>query len=400
MAPLRVLMPFLGTELGGSHVSALMLAGHLPGVGVEPVIALHRTDGPLAGYLEEIGLPFVAAPPFAMKPPRGADAPRALGSLLAALPRLRSWLREGAFDIVHTNDGRMHAAWGLASCGMPVRQLWHHRGDPWARGANWLAPFTADRIVSVSEFARPARPVLPLARRTEVIHSPFAHPGAPDRAAARARLASEIGCPADALILGYFGLLIARKRPQMMADIVRAVSSRTSRPVHAVLFGVTGAGSLAVEVEARAAELGVADRVHLAGHRRPVEPWMSGVDALVVPALGEPFGRTLIEAMLLGTPVVATRHGGNVEAIADGRTGHLVDPDDPAAFVGPLLRLRDDAGHRNTITETARREAGARFGIAQHVSRIAAIYRELAAEHRWAATKGDGPTLRTVEAAE
>lgn len=127
---------------------------------------------------------------------------------------------------------------------------------------------------------------------------------------------------------------------------------------------------------------------------------MSGVDALVVPALGEPFGRTLIEAMLLGTPVVATRHGGNVEAIADGRTGHLVDPDDPAAFVGPLLRLRDDAGHRNTITETARREAGARFGIAQHVSRIAAIYRELAAEHRWAATKGDGPTLRTVEAAE
>ena len=60
----------------------------------------------------------------------------------------------------------------------------------------------------------------------------------------------------------------------------------------------------------------------------------------MVTARGEPFGRTLIEAMHLGTPVIATRHGGNPEAIEDGRNGFLVDPDDPD---DPLLdRLSAD----------------------------------------------------------
>ena len=48
---------------------------------------------------------------------------------------------------------------------------------------------------------------------------------------------------------------------------------------------------------------------------------MSGTEILLVPAVREPFGRTLIEAMLLGTPVVATDSGGNREAIVDEMNG-------------------------------------------------------------------------------
>ena len=105
---------------------------------------------------------------------------------------------------------------------------------------------------------------------------------------------------------------------------------------------------------------------------------MAGVDVKLVTALDEPFGRTLIEAMHLGTPVVATRHGGNVEAIDDGQNGFLVDPDDPAAFTAPVLRLLADPALRDRITGAARQGLEPLYGRATHLAAISAIYDRLA----------------------
>jgi glycosyltransferase involved in cell wall biosynthesis len=73
--------------------------------------------------------------------------------------------------------------------------------------------------------------------------------------------------------------------------------------------------------------------VKLMGYRSPGPFWIAACDQLVVPAVGEPFGRTLVEAMLVGTPVVAARSGGNMEAL-EGGMGLLVEPDDGAGGAG------------------------------------------------------------------
>ena len=72
----------------------------------------------------------------------------------------------------------------------------------------------------------------------------------------------------------------------------------------------------------------------------------------MVPAIDEPFGRTLIEAMLIGTPVVATASGGNVEAIRDGRNGLLVPPEDAEALAIACRSLLSDAWRYREIADS------------------------------------------------
>jgi glycosyltransferase involved in cell wall biosynthesis len=104
---------------------------------------------------------------------------------------------------------------------------------------------------------------------------------------------------------------------------------------------------------------------------------MCGVEALLVPAVNEPFGRTLIEAMLLGTPVVATDHGGNPEAINDRQNGYLVKPEDPEAFVEPIHSLLTDPQEWQRISETARAGALTDYGVDMHIEGITRIYERM-----------------------
>jgi glycosyltransferase involved in cell wall biosynthesis len=383
---IRVLYPFVGDDVGGSHISALKLIENLDKSLFQPVIALHDTNGLLASYLKQNKHSFVAVPDV---PVPSAPAVKGAFGILSAIfvyarktmPRLRRFLREMEIDIVHTNDGRIHTLWAPATAGSRARLVWHHRGDPTARGVNLLAPLLADHIVTVSRFAKPLRPLRNIDRRWTVVHSPFDRMNAAvDADSCRAALRQETGAGKDALFLGYFGGLFERKKPVEMAEIISACLKRDpTLDIHAVLFGRPAPGGPALDqaVLDRARELGIADRVHLMGFRQPVEPWLKAVDILAVPALNEPFGRTLIEAMLLGTPVVATRHGGNPEAITDGVNGFLVEPGDPVAFVDPVRRLLSDPELYQKISETAREMALHNYGTEKHVAAITDIYKLL-----------------------
>ena len=92
--------------------------------------------------------------------------------------------------------------------------------------------------------------------------------------------------------------------------------------------------NLRKEVVERIVKFDLMTQCRLMGPRFPIEQWMMGLDALVVPAVRETFGRTLVEAMLCGTPVVAADDGGHREIIRHGETGFLVQPDNPEAFGG------------------------------------------------------------------
>jgi glycosyltransferase involved in cell wall biosynthesis len=93
-----------------------------------------------------------------------------------------------------------------------------------------------------------------------------------------------------------------------------------------------------------------------------------------VPAVDEPFGRTLVEAMLLGTVVVAAASGGNLEAIRAGETGYLVPPDNAAAFADQILRVVRAPELCRAVADAARRDALSRFGLRQHAEAIMRVY--------------------------
>lgn len=376
--PIRVCFPFVGDDVGGSHISALKLIQNLDRSRVEPVLVLQEPTGPLATFLQRQGQPFTGLPLSKTLPAKGTTLGDIANYLTTTLPCMRRFIREQRFDIVHTNDGRTHVNWGIAARLAGARLVWHHRGDPDAKGANVLGPLIADRMVTVSRFSRPKHPIRSLNGRLSVIHSPFDHPSTiPDRVAAKAALLDELGLEPGTRVLSFIGGLIERKRPLLFIDIIERFAREYPQiPIVGCVFGISPAGSQDFEsaAMARCAERGLGRTVRLMGFRSPIEPFLAATDVLVVPAVGEPFGRTLIEAMFLGTPVVATDHGGNPEAIENGRTGFLVAPEDPGGFMQPLWRLLSDPLLWTRISQTARDQAFVSYGTDRHVESVTEIY--------------------------
>jgi glycosyltransferase involved in cell wall biosynthesis len=118
---------------------------------------------------------------------------------------------------------------------------------------------------------------------------------------------------------------------------------------------LVGDGADRPSLEALASELGVTARVRFLGARprKEVLGLMAAADAVVLTSAWENFPHGLVEALAMGTPVVATRVGGVPEIVADGENGLLVPPGDPAAFADAVNRLLEGAELRARLAGAA-----------------------------------------------
>ncbi len=376
--PRVIAFPMVGNTLGGSHESTIGLLRNLDPERFLPVVIHERGADRIADFFR--GFRTCVAPGFEAveRPGQRMSVMRALNALRHTKAR-RALLTQIKADMVHTNDGRSHAVWGLAArlAGLPL--VWHHRADPDARGLNYVAPLLATRVLSVSRFALPADPDSHVLSKAQVIHSPFDTGIAPDRAAMRERLVAELDLQPDTLVCGYFGLLIARKRPVAFVEAVARLRELSDRPVVGLIFGEPAEPGIAERVEAKIAELGMQSAIRVMGFRRPGHDWIAACDYLLVTAVREPLGRTLVEANLVGTPVVATRSGGNVEALAGGM-GILVVPDDPQAMAAAVVAAERDEAGRFALNRSARQAALERFGMDSHARSVMTVYDSILGE--------------------
>ncbi len=368
--------PLAGDSLGGSHHSLLGLLKLIDRERFRLVVVVENADGRLAEHFDGFEQKVDPAAPR-----RSFEAGRSFGPLkfattLTGLVKRARFLREQGVSIVHTNDGRSHATWALAAKLAGCKLVWHHRADPSARGLRFLAPWVADSIVTVSRFSLPRSRFSRAARDAKVVFSPFQTDISADRPVMRQRIIKELGLAEDTVICGYFGSFIARKRPLLFIDAVARLRARIGRPVVGLMFGEATHPELEAEMQQRIAQGGLEKDIRIMGYRSPGWEWIAGCDILMVPAFGEPLGRTLVEAMLVGTPVVATRAGGNPEAVGED-FGILVPPDDADALADGCARVVTDPQATAAMVARAQADARVRFAESNHVAAITAIYDEL-----------------------
>jgi len=186
----------------------------------------------------------------------------------------------------------------------------------------------------------------------------------------RDRVLAEIGVPDGATVVGLVARLSREKR---VDDLVRA-AARLAPADGAPHVVVVGDGGERPALEALARELGIADRVHFAGHRANRPNLHALFDVSVLCSAREGFPNAVVEAMAAGRPVVATAVGGVPDAVVDGETGRLVPAGDVPALADALRALVADAGLRERMGAAARERARARYHERMVMPRLMSLY--------------------------
>jgi glycosyltransferase involved in cell wall biosynthesis len=177
--------------------------------------------------------------------------------------------------------------------------------------------------------------------------------------------------PPGGLVIGYLG----RFSPEKALDVLLEALARLD-DVTAVLVGD---GPERARLERQAAELGIADRIVLPGWQEDSTSYLRSFDVLVSPSRSETGPLAVLEAMLAAVPVVATNVGIASEALVDGETGLLVEPDDPDALAAAIRTAQADPELRRRLAEEGREVAARSFTPEAMAEAFEKLYAELVA---------------------
>jgi glycosyltransferase involved in cell wall biosynthesis len=296
----------------------------------------------------------------------------------AAVRALDDLLARGRYDVAHAHGLRAGIDTALAARPQRVPALVtvHNLVRPEVDGrarAIVLArsePFLvrlATHVFAVSEeIAARLRSAAPRhAHKVEVLHLGIGPPPqvTRPRAAARAELCVAHDAPLVATA--------ARLRPQKdLPTLLRALAGLPGT-VHLALFGE---GPLEAELRSLAAELSVADRVRFMGWRDDIADFLAAADVFCLSSVWEGVPLAAQEAILLGTPVVATDVGGMRELVEDGVSGVLVRPGNPAELAAALASVLEDPRAARGLAQAARLRLEREFSTDRMLARLREAY--------------------------
>ncbi len=196
-----------------------------------------------------------------------------------------------------------------------------------------------------------------------------------DRATIRRRL----GLSADDQVVGVVGRLEAWKGQHYF---LQALADAVAQLPHCKGLVVGDAEPYSMDYReyllSLAQELNLGDRVRFAGFQSNISEVLAALDVLVSSsAVGEPFGRTIVEGMAAGVPVIATAAGAVPEIVEDGVTGLLVPPRDTKRLGQAIVSLLANGHDTEKMGRLARERVAERFTSQQTAAAVQAVYEEL-----------------------
>lgn len=358
-----------GVERGTVDVAAAVAAA-----GGRSLVA--SSGGPMTAELEASGVPHLTLPAASKNP----------AMIAANALRLAALIRRERVNIVHARSRA--PAWSalLAARRTGARFVTTFHGVYGARSEAkrlYNAVMARGRpVIAVSAFvAAHIQAVYGVtADRIRVIHrgidlDRFDPAGvAPERVA---RLRRSWGVPEGARTIMLPGRLTRWKGQTVL---IEAVARLARRDVYCLLVGADqGRTHYRRELEALAAEMGVADRIRLTGDCDDMPAAYMLADLVVSASIDpEAFGRIIAEAQAMGRPVLASAHGAAPEIVADGETGFLYPPGDADALAAAVGRALDlDAAEYRAMASAATARARSRFAKTRMCAATLAVYAEV-----------------------
>ena len=196
--------------------------------------------------------------------------------------------------------------------------------------------------------------------------------------AARARLRASLGVGPDAAVIFSAGRFVAKKGFDYLIDAFARLAPQ--RPDARLVIG--GGGDLEERYVARAAALGVADRLHLPGLllQDEVSAWLAAASVAVVPSIRDDGGNVdglpnvLLEAMASGTPLVTTAAGGIGAVVRNGETALVVSERDAPGLAAAIEAVLADPARGRALGAAARLDVETRHGWPAVAERLERAY--------------------------
>ncbi|MEX0450463.1 glycosyltransferase [Spiribacter sp. 218] len=294
--------------------------------------------------------------------------------LLNAL-RIRRWIKEEGFDIVHGLANRQVANFIWASYGLPNKVIAYRgaighvsRWDP-SCYLKWLSP-RIDKIVCVSKAVE--RDLAASGVRPEKLVTIYKGHDLNwyehlDPVAARAEVNAQFDIPEHAFLVG----MAANMRRVKGADLLLRAIMELPDHVHGLLIGEVRDPLIYKLIQ----DPRLTNRVHLAGYRQDVTKLIGALDVNVAPSRGrEGLTKTIIEGMAQKIPAVVSNVGGLPELIRDAESGYIVPKEDLPLLSERIYELTTNRLRRTKMGETAKNDVYAHFDLASSVARTAEMY--------------------------
>ena len=216
----------------------------------------------------------------------------------------------------------------------------------------------ADRVVCVSEAQAKQIALIRRNRRAPIVVKNAMLPPYSRQQHRPPISRNDLSIPASAFVFGSVGRLSIEKGHRFMVSAFHKLCSEA--PVGAQLYLIiVGDGKEEQSLKQQATQLGIREQIHFAGFQGSPTEWMQMMDCLVQPSLTEGTPNTVLEALCLKLPVIASAVGGVPDLIVDGRNGLLVPPADveqmtaamKKMWLSPDLRSQLAAGAEDLLQE-------------------------------------------------
>jgi glycosyltransferase involved in cell wall biosynthesis len=371
------------SQMSGGERSLMLLLSGLPDE-VLPILAC--PPGTLAGAARTADVPWVpvtgTAGSLKLHPLYTAQAVR---DLSRAAVEVRRACDELSIDLVHANSIRAGLIAALARrLGGPPTVV--HLRDVLPPGAVSAVTMRslcagADAIVANSRYTYEHQPVLSGRARTWIVHNPVNLDQFDRVRLDGSTVRRELGLAKQVKLLSVVAQITPWKG-QDTAIGALAELRRRGHDAHLALVGSAKFVDKATRFDNEAyldtlydliADLGVSEHVSFLGEREDIPDIMVATDVLLMPSWQEPFGRAIIEAMAVGTPVVATSVGGTNEIVTDGVDGLLVSPTEPDRWAQVLDNLLGDPQTLRVLGAAGCARAHD-FALQRHVPAMLEVY--------------------------
>jgi glycosyltransferase involved in cell wall biosynthesis len=360
----RVLVLLDTLAAGGAERVAVDLACRVDRAAYDPHVVATKRGGPLEEQLIAAGVPCTV-----------------LGRRrrTSVRPTVRALRLAQQSDLIHSHlfGNNVWGALLAQATGVPLlahehnRAVRHTRFEPLLDRR--LIGRTAYRILCVSEAVAAslrAEGVDP--GRIEIVRNGVRLDGPLPSAAAR----SELGLSDDAVVVGT----VASLRPEKAHDVLlRGFAALAGGGSPALRLCLIGDGAERSRLQALARALGIERRVVWAGERRDAARLVSAFDVAVLCSRSEGLPLAALEAMVAGTPLVATRVGIMPELLEgsglEGGAGLLVDPDDSAGLARAITALLENRERARELARRARSVIADGYDLGSVVRHVEGIYR-------------------------